>query len=171
MTTTNYLACPTEIVEAPVDIVWKLLTDLSGWGSFFNVRVTSVEPPGPATKGQRMLGESGPRWLHLGVSFEYTLIDETQYKLEMDAGFPLGITVHEALDCVPLEGGRCRVNYHCNFGFPGGWRGRLTRVLLSRRLKEGPADSLLRLKHAAEQEHRGRKAENGESQISTCGDC
>ena len=134
--------------------MWKLLTNISGWGSFFDLRVISVEPPGPAAKGQRMLGESGPRWLHLAVSVEYTLIDETHRKLEMDARFPLGITVHEALDCVPLEDGRCRVNYHCRFGFPGGWRGRLMRVLLSRRLKAGPADSLLRLKRAAEQEHR-----------------
>ena len=155
MTTTNYAACPTEIVEAPVGVVWKLLTDISGWGSFFDLRVTSVEPPGPAVKGQRMLGETGPRWLHLGGSFEYTLIDETHYKLEMDVRLSLGMTVHEAMDCVPLENGRCRVNYHCNFGFPGGWRGRLMRVLLSRGLKEGPADSLLRLKRAAEQEHRG----------------
>ena len=30
MTTTNYLACPTEIVEAPISVVWKLLTDISG---------------------------------------------------------------------------------------------------------------------------------------------
>ncbi len=73
-----------EIVEAPVGVVWKLLTNLSGWGSIFDFRVTSVEPPGPAAKGQRMLGEKGPRWLHLGGSFEYTLIDETHYKLEMD---------------------------------------------------------------------------------------
>ena len=119
MTTTNYAACPTEIVEAPVGVVWKLLTIISGWGSFFDVRVTSVEPP----------------------------------------GLPLGMTVHEALDCVPLEDGRCRVNYDCHFGFPGGWRGRLMRILLSRRLKEGPADSLLRLKRAAEQEHRQRGKE------------
>ena len=110
-----------------------------------------------------MLGESGPRWLHLGVSFECTLIDETHCKLEMDARLPLGMTVHEALDCVRLGDDRCRVNYHCDFGFPGGWRGRLTRVLLSRGLKDGPADSLLRLKRAAEQEHRGRKAADGES--------
>ena len=159
MTMTNYLACPTEIVEAPVGVVWKLLTNISGWGSFFNVRVTSVEPPGPAAKGQRMLGESGPHWLHLGVSFEYTLIDETHHKLELDARFPLGITVHEALDCVPLEGGRCRVNYHCHFGLPGGWRGALLRFLLGRRFTAGPADSLLRLKRFAEQEYRGRNTE------------
>ena len=155
--TTNYLACPTEIVEAPVSVVWKLLTNISGWGSFFDVRVTGVEPPGPAIKGQRMIGESGPRWLHLGVSFEYTLIDEPHHKLEMDATLPLGMTVHEALDCVPLESAQCRVNYHCDFGFPAGWRGQLARVLLSRGLKEGPADSLVRLKRAAEQEHRNRK--------------
>jgi hypothetical protein len=128
-----------------------MLTNISSWGSFFNVRVVSVEPPGPAIKGQRMLGEAGPRWLHLGVSFQYTLVDATNYKLELDARFPMGITVHEAMDCVPLEGERCRVNYHCNFGFPVGWRGRLTRVLLSLRLKEGPADSLMRLKRGAEE--------------------
>ena len=98
MTTTNYAACPTAIVEAPVGVVWKLLTNISGWGSFFDVRVTNVEPPGAAAKGQRMLGESGPRWQHLGVSFEYTLIDETHYKLEMDGRLPLGLTVHEALN-------------------------------------------------------------------------
>jgi hypothetical protein len=162
MTTKNYMACPTDIVEAPVGVVWKLLTNISGWGSIYNVRVISVEPPGPAAKGQRMLAEPGPRWLHLGMSFEYTLIDETHYKLELDARFPLGITVHEVLDCVPLEDGRCRVNYHCHFGFPSGWRGWLVRVLLSRGLKTSPADSLSRLKRAAEQEHRGRKAEKRE---------
>jgi hypothetical protein len=134
-----------------------LLTDLSGWGRFYNVRVTRVDPPGPAAKGQRMLGESGPRWLHLCVSFEFTLIDEPQHKFELDARFPLGITVHEELDCVPLEGGRCRVNYHCHFGLPVGWRGGLVRALLGRRFTAGPADSLQRLKRAAEQEHRGRK--------------
>jgi hypothetical protein len=156
MATTSFTACPTDIVEAPVDVVWKLLTDPSGWGSFFNIRVTSVEPPGPAIKGQRMLAQAGPRWLHLGLSFEYTLIEEANHKLELDARFPLGITVHEALDCVPLEGDRCRVNYHCHFGLPGGWRGALLRFLLGRRFTAGPADSLRRLKRAAEVAHRGQ---------------
>jgi hypothetical protein len=118
--------------------VWKLLTNIAGWGSFFDLRVISVEPPGPAAKGQRMLGETGPRWMHLGGSFEYTLIDETHYKLEMEVRLSLGLTVLEALDCVPLEGERCRVNYHCNFGFPSGWRGRLLRVLLRRRTGTSP---------------------------------
>src|SRR5450432_1052504 len=163
MTTTKYLACPTEIVEAPVGVVWKLLTDISGWGSFFDLRVVSVEPPGPAAKGQRMLGETGPHWLHLGGSFEYTLIDETHYKLELDVRLSFGLTVHEAMDCVPLEGGRCRVNYHCHFGLPAGWRGTLLRVVGGRGFTTGPADSLRRLKLAAEQVYQGRQAEKDTS--------
>jgi hypothetical protein len=152
---TTYTACPTGIVDAPIDVVWKLLTNISGWGSFFDVRVKTVEPPGAAAQGQRMLGESGPRWLNLGVSFEYTLIDEPHHALELDVRLPLGITVHESLDCVPLDGSRCRVNYHCLFGFPDDWRGKFLRVVLSHELTAGPADSLSRLKQAAERAYRG----------------
>jgi hypothetical protein len=151
---TTYLACPTAAVDAPVEVVWNLLTNFAGWGEFYEVRVKSVEPPGPAVVGQRMRGESGPRWLHLRVSFEVTRV-ETHRKLELDIQLPLGICVHADLDCLPLPDGRCRVNYHCHFGFPSGWRGAILRRVLSRGLVEGPADSLSRLKRAAEAAHRG----------------
>jgi uncharacterized protein YndB with AHSA1/START domain len=154
----TFAACPTAVVEAPVEVVWSLLTDLAGWGTFYDVRVLSVEPPGPAVIGQRMRGESGPRWLHLGVSFEFTRI-ETHRKLEMDIRLPLGISVHEDLDCIPIDDGRCRVNYHCHFSFPAGGRGALLRRVLSRGLVEGPADSLSRLKQAAERTHRDGRQE------------
>jgi hypothetical protein len=145
----TFSACPTAVVEAPIEVVWNLLTDFSGWGTFYDVRVLGVEPPGPARVGQRMRGESGPPWLHLGVSFEFTRI-ETHRKLEMDIKMPFGIKVHEDLDCFRVDSTRCRVNYHCHFAFPGGVRGTLLRLLLSRELTAGPADSLSRLKRAAE---------------------
>jgi hypothetical protein len=155
----TFTACPTAIVDASIEVVWNLLTNFAGWGNFYDVRVISVEPPGPAVIGQKMRGESGPRWLHLGVAFEFTRI-EIHRKLELDIKLPLGITVHEDLDCIPVDVNRCRVNYHCHFGFPEGWRGALMRRLLSRGLTEGPADSLSRLKHAAEQAHRDSRQQD-----------
>jgi hypothetical protein len=152
---TTYEACPTELVNAPVDVVWRLLTNLSGWGDFYDVRVNRVDPVGPATVGQLMSGESGPRWLHVKVSFRFTNIDPTSHKLEFDVTLPFSVSVHEDLDCVPLDDGRCRVNYHCNFSFPQGWRGAAIRALLGSELRDGPADSLQRLKRAAEAAHRG----------------
>lgn len=42
------------VVDAPVDVVWGLLTNFAGWGSFYNVRALSVEPAGLAVVGQKM---------------------------------------------------------------------------------------------------------------------
>jgi len=146
----KYSSCPTENVDAPVEVVWSLLTDAGRWGDFFDLRVQRVEPPGPAVVGQRCFGESGPSFLHLKVTFEFTRIDAARHALGLKVTLPFGISVREELDCVFVAAKQCRVNYHCNFEFQDGWRGRATRLLLRRELVTGPADSLARLKRAAE---------------------
>jgi hypothetical protein len=138
-------------VDAPVDTVWALLTDPAGWSSFYDLRVTRVEPPGPARVGQRVFGESGPRWLHLVVTLTYTAIDVSERSLRLEIQMPLGITVREELSCSPISDRQCRVNYHCRFSLPSGFRGALLQLLMRRELRVGPVDSLGRLKQAAEQ--------------------
>ena len=146
-------SCPTSIVNAPVEIVWGLLTRPEAWGEFYDLRVASVTPPGPAAVGQVVLGESGPRLLRLKIEFRFTAVDAANHRLGFDVRFPFGVTVREGLNCVPLEAGRCRVNYRCDFGFPAGWRGGVVRFLTRREVYSGPADSLSRLQRAAEQRY------------------
>jgi hypothetical protein len=161
----NYVACPTEVVEAPVEFVWGLLTRPQGWGDFYDVRIVSVVPPGSAHVGQQVSAESGPALLHLTLSFRFTRVDHEKFELGFEARFPLGITVREDLGCVALGPARCRVNYHCDFGFPPGWRGALVRLILRGELRSGPVDSLLRLKRAAERKYaNGTAAEAAKSQ-------
>jgi hypothetical protein len=47
----TYASCPTAIINAPMALVWSLLTDPARWGEFFDLRVTSVMPPGRAAAG------------------------------------------------------------------------------------------------------------------------
>ena len=94
--------------------MWLLLTDPVRWGEFFDVRITRVEPAGSAVIGQRLYGESGPRFLHIGLKFEYTEVNEAQHRLGLNVQLPFGITVREDLNCIPISNTRCRVNYHCN---------------------------------------------------------
>jgi len=89
----------------------------------------------------------------LKICFQFVGIDPACHALSLNVRLPFDLTVSEQLDCIPLTADRCRVNYHCVFDFPAGWRGALTRVLLRRALDKGPADSLSRLKQAAERLH------------------
>jgi len=149
----NYTSCPTSLVNAPVELVWALLTRPEGWGTFYDVRITTVDPVGPAVVGQTVFAESGPPFLHLKLQFRFTQIDAQNYRLRLDAQFPFGVTVREELTCIPLGQEQCRVNYHCGFGFPTGWRGTAVHALMRRELDAGPADSLDRLQREAERVH------------------
>ena len=88
--------------------------------------------------------------LHLAVTFRFTDIEPDRGKLGMDVRLPLGITVREDMTVSPIDASRCRVSYSCDFGFPKGPRGALVRALIGRELTAGPAESLARLKAAAE---------------------
>jgi hypothetical protein len=119
----TYSSCPTSIVNASVDIVWSLLKRPEEWSDFYDVRVSSIEPAGPAAVGQIVFAESCPRLLHLALEFRFTKINAANYELGLGVKFPFGITVREDLSCVPIGRDQCRINYHCDFGFPAGWRG------------------------------------------------
>jgi hypothetical protein len=147
----SYASCPVAIVHAPVELVWTLLTEPARWGDFFDIRITSINPAGGAVAGQKVCGESGPHFLHLKLEFRYFEIDAVNYKLGLHVRLPFGVMVREQLSCVPFGRRQCRVNYHCDFSFPAGWRGTIACLLMRHKLDSGPADSLARLKRRAEQ--------------------
>jgi hypothetical protein len=145
-----YVSCPTTIVNAPVDHVWALLMAPGAWGSVFDMRIISVDPVGPVVTGQVVVGETGPKIMHLTLTFRMLEIDPVRHRLSMGVDLPFGLVVNEEIGCTALDDKRCRVAYRCNFDFPRGLRGAAIRALLNRRLDTGPADSLSRLKRAAE---------------------
>lgn len=145
-----HASCPTVVVNAPVGVVWVILMEPAGWENVFDVRIDGVDPPGPTAQAQEILGESGPQLFHLKVGFVVRKIDAAQHRLVMDIKLPLGIAVREDLRCIALDRSHCRVDFHCGFEFPSGWRGALTSAFAGHRLKAGPTDSLSRLKRAAE---------------------
>ena len=153
--------CPTDVVEAPIDLVWRLLTEPAGWGGFFDVRIGHIEPPGSARVGQRVFAESGPRLFHLKVRFEFTAVDAERHRLGLQVHLPFGVTVSEDLHCAAVSKRRCRVTYGCDFGFAEGWRGWIGKLVVGREMEAGPTDSLARLKAAAERAQ--ARAAGGES--------
>jgi hypothetical protein len=145
-----FAVCPTDVVKAPIEVVWALLTTPAGWGSFFDAEVLSVEPPGSAVPGQRVTVASG-RWpARFRLLFEFMEVVAARGSLRLEIKLPFGIINHEKLVCTRVGPAACRVAYGCNFDFPPGLEGFFLRALLSRSFAAGPADSLARLKLASE---------------------
>src|SRR6202022_1974878 len=102
------MSWPTAVINAPVDVVWALLMEPAAWGGVFNVRVGSIDPPGPAIVGQKICGETGLRILHLKLTFRMIEIDLDHQRPCLDVQLPLGIMIHE--DRSQLYATRCD---HC----------------------------------------------------------
>jgi hypothetical protein len=123
-----------------------------GWGNFYDLIVTRVTPRGPARVGQEVVGVS-PAWgLRFRVSARVIEVDESVHRLRIDFQMPFGLTVLEDMRLTRIDRDKCRVTYGCNFVFPRGWRGILLKLMMRNELEAGPADSLARLKRAAEVE-------------------
>jgi hypothetical protein len=137
-------------------MVWRLLTEPAGWDAVFDIRIEKLVPPGTASEGQKVYGQSGPRLLRLHLRLQYVKIDADRHMLELDVKFPLGLNVREELNCIALDDARCRVNYRCEFSLPLGLRGALLQLILRRQFDRGPVDSLARLKNAAERAYRNQ---------------
>src|ERR1700687_1325117 len=99
----SYASCPTAVINAPIEIVWALPVAPDGWGHVFDVRIDNVDPPGPAVAGQKIMGESGPRLLHLKLAFQVIQIDAERHRLVMDIKITFCIAGREEITCTPLN--------------------------------------------------------------------
>ena len=84
------------------------------------------------------------------ISARFTEVNESTHSLRIDFQMPFGLRVVEEMRLAKIDRERCRVIYGCNFEFPKGWHGKLLELMVSDELETGPADSLDRLKRAAE---------------------
>ena len=98
--------CPTEVVLAPAERIWQLLTDphkLARW-----TRTRLVEGPvGPMSAGDHLvLGAAGLR-----LAFDVLQMDP-QRELTLDVRLPLGITNHEQIQITPIDAQSTRVTFN-----------------------------------------------------------
>ena len=105
------VACPTAVVDASRDAVWRLLTDPEHYERWAEAELVSVQPRGHARPGQRIdfrvraLGRSWP------VRFDVTGVREFE-TFAFDVLMPFGIVNHEVVVLSRLDASQTRVTFN-----------------------------------------------------------
>lgn len=98
--------CPTDVVLAPAERIWNLLTDPRKLAQWTGTRVVAG-PAGPMSAGDRVVLGAGP----LRITFD-VLDMRPPRQLTLDGRFPFGITIHEQIQIAPIDAHSSRVTYN-----------------------------------------------------------
>jgi len=103
--------CPAAVVEAPIEIVWDLLSHLGRYGEWVDVQVQRVEPEGPAVVGQTLTATTSAFGRTWSVSITVEAVKSERHQLGMHVLLPLGLQMYEYLSCTPVTENSCRVQF------------------------------------------------------------
>jgi hypothetical protein len=104
-------ACPTDVIHAPLERVWRLLLDPAGYASWWGAETRSIAPPGPARPGQQIHAQARALARKWQVDFVVESVDQVRHQLQLTGRFPLGITIHNTITCVESGPGACRASF------------------------------------------------------------
>jgi hypothetical protein len=106
----NILVCPTDVVRAPIEVVWRTLTE--GYAEWVDGEVAAVEPPGPAAPGQSIEILARGFGRRFRVRMEMGAVDAARHRLPVDVYLPLGIVNHELVTLDPTPDGATLVRFN-----------------------------------------------------------
>ena len=101
--------CPTDVVSAPVERVWTLLT--SDYTTWVDARLVRRDPDGPAVPGQRIHLTSSELGLTFHVHLTVERVDPASQTLGLLVQLPFGMMMRDTIVCTPLGPDRTQVQY------------------------------------------------------------
>ena len=98
--------CPAAVVQAPVELVWELLTEPARRDEWWGVRTERTVPEGDATPGQVIY----LRPMLLKVTLRVERVDPEKHQIHWILTSP-GTINNQTTTCTAIDSGSCRVQY------------------------------------------------------------
>ena len=101
--------CPSAIVQAPAERVWRFLVTLSEWQRWADAKIVKG-PDRPLAVGDEVVLRAGPGRL---IEVRLNVADvEPLRRLTLEVQLPLGVVNHEVVVINPISDAACRVTYN-----------------------------------------------------------
>lgn len=103
--------CPAGVARVPPDRVWGAIANIDRWREWTDAVVASVEPPGPAQKGQHVRLHA-PRLRFLRFTIDVDDVDPQRRWIDLVVRLPFGITNFEHLTLTETKEGATLVRFN-----------------------------------------------------------
>jgi len=98
--------CPTDVVFAPAEHIWHLLTNPRELAQWTGTRLVEG-PAGPLSAGDHLVLRAG------GLRITFDVLDmRPPREFTLDVGLPFGITNHEHIQITPIDARSSRVTFN-----------------------------------------------------------
>ena len=102
-------ACPTDVVRAPAEKVWNLLTIPTKLERWSGAKLVLV-PTRPLKPGDRLIFGAGfGGWMQ--IVFQVVAMERPR-RLELDIHLPFGVLNHETVFITTISPSECRVSFN-----------------------------------------------------------
>jgi uncharacterized protein YndB with AHSA1/START domain len=99
--------CPIAVINAPLERVWKFLSEPANYDLWWDAKTQSILPEGHAQAGQRVHAKASGFNIFLMVD----AVDESKHKIDFTTKFPFGITGFNHLTCIALTNSTTQVSF------------------------------------------------------------
>lgn len=103
--------CPADVVAAPVESVWELLSDLTSYDEWWDACMERIEPEGKAAPGQVLYAKTaqfGKKW---DLVIQVEGVHPEKHQIQLKVALPLGTVNHATITGTPIDAASCRVQF------------------------------------------------------------
>ncbi len=103
--------CPAATVEAPVEVVWEILTRPAHYPEWADAQIQRIEPEGPAVVGQTIHFTSKEFGIKWPIVFKVEKVNAEKHQLGLYTVLPLGLRERPHISCTAIDATTSRLQY------------------------------------------------------------
>lgn len=103
--------CPIATVNAPVERVWRFLSEPANYDLWWDAQTRSIEPEGHARAGQQIHAQTRALGRQWNVESLINTVDDAKHQIELTTVLPFGITAHNHISCTSIDNAHARVTF------------------------------------------------------------